>query len=69
MRLFGHKDATIAFIPFLGAATTTSKPFARRWQEVAMLLFAALIPANDLAFFYGVNVPTLAIPRMTIAGS
>ncbi len=32
-------------------------------------IFAALIPANDLTFRYSINVPTLAIPTMTIAGS
>lgn len=32
-------------------------------------MFARLLPANDLAFRYSTNVPTLAIPSMTIAGS
>ncbi len=32
-------------------------------------MFKTLIPANDLAFTYATNVPTLAIPRMTIAGN
>lgn len=32
-------------------------------------MFKTLIPANDLVFHYATNVPTLAIPRMTIAGS
>ncbi len=32
-------------------------------------IFASLIPANDLTFKYGTNVPTLAVPRMTIAGN
>jgi PmbA protein len=32
-------------------------------------MFATLIPASDLAFTYSTNVPTLAIPHMTIAGS
>jgi PmbA protein len=32
-------------------------------------MFAALIPANDLQFRYGTNVPTLAVPNMTIAGN
>lgn len=32
-------------------------------------MFKTLIPANDLSFDYATNVPTLAIPRMTIAGS
>ena len=31
-------------------------------------MFAALIPANDLAFRYGINVPTLRIDGMTVAG-
>jgi Zn-dependent protease len=38
MRAFGHDDARISFIPFLGAATMTKTPFEKRWQEVAMLL-------------------------------
>lgn len=32
-------------------------------------MFNTLIPANDLQFRYATNVPTLAIPCMTIAGS
>ena len=32
-------------------------------------MFKTLIPANDLEFRYGVNVPTLALPSMTIAGN
>ncbi|MDX2095744.1 MAG: metallopeptidase TldD-related protein [Alphaproteobacteria bacterium] len=32
-------------------------------------IFASLVPANDLAFTYGINVPTLAVPCLTIAGS
>lgn len=32
-------------------------------------IFAQLIPANDLAFKYATNVPTLAVPTMTIAGN
>jgi len=32
-------------------------------------MFARLVPANDLVFKTSVNVPTLAIPAMTIAGS
>jgi len=31
-------------------------------------MFAALTPANDLAFRYGTNVPTIRIDGMTIAG-
>lgn len=38
MRAFGHRDARISFIPFLGAATFTKDPFEKRWQEVVMLL-------------------------------
>ena len=38
MRSFGHRDASISFIPFLGAATMTRTPFDKRWQEVVMLL-------------------------------
>ena len=38
MRAFGHDDARISFIPFLGAATMTKVPFKKRWQEVVMLL-------------------------------
>ena len=32
-------------------------------------MFRHLVAANDLEFRYGVNVPTLAIPKLTIAGS
>lgn len=32
-------------------------------------IFQSIIPANDLEFRYGTNVPTLAVPRMTIAGN
>ncbi len=32
-------------------------------------MFQQLIAANDLSFRYSINVPTVAIPRMTIAGS
>lgn len=32
-------------------------------------MFASLIPANDLTFTFATNVPTLAIPGMTIAGN
>jgi Zn-dependent protease len=38
MRAFGHRDARISFIPFLGAATFTKDPFTKPWQEVVMLL-------------------------------
>ncbi|WP_066482557.1 MULTISPECIES: TldD/PmbA family protein [unclassified Sphingomonas] len=31
-------------------------------------MFAALTPANDLEFRYGINVPTLRIDAMTVAG-
>jgi PmbA protein len=31
-------------------------------------MFLALTPANDLEFRYGVNVPTLRIDGMTVAG-
>jgi PmbA protein len=32
-------------------------------------MFQTLVAANDLEFKYATNVPTLAIPRMTIAGN
>jgi PmbA protein len=32
-------------------------------------MFTTLIPADDLVFRYATNVPTLAIPQMTIAGN
>jgi PmbA protein len=32
-------------------------------------MFANLVAANDLTFKYATNVPTLAIPRLTIAGN
>jgi PmbA protein len=31
-------------------------------------MFRALVPANDLTFRYGMNVPTLRIDGMTVAG-
>ncbi len=31
-------------------------------------MFRALTPANDLEFRYGVNVPTLRVDGMTVAG-
>ena len=31
-------------------------------------MFRALTPANDLEFRYGINVPTLRIDGMTVAG-
>jgi PmbA protein len=31
-------------------------------------MFRALIPANDLEFRYGMNVPTIRIDGMTVAG-
>jgi PmbA protein len=31
-------------------------------------MFRALIPANDLIFRYGMNVPTIRIDGMTVAG-
>ena len=42
MRLLGHRDARIAFIPFLGAATMTSKRFDKRWHEIVVLLAGPL---------------------------
>ena len=32
-------------------------------------IFRTLVAADDLVFRYGTNVPTLAVPRMTIAGN
>ena len=32
-------------------------------------IFRNLVPANDLTFRYATNVPTLAVPNMTIAGN
>ncbi len=31
-------------------------------------MFRALVPANDLVFRYGMNVPTIRIDGMTVAG-
>jgi len=31
-------------------------------------MFATVTPANDLAFRYGTNAPTLRIEGMTVAG-
>ena len=38
MRLFGHRDARIRFVPFLGAATLTTKQFRTLSQEMIVLL-------------------------------
>jgi Zn-dependent protease len=38
MRLFGHRDARIRFIPFLGAATLTTKQFRKLSHEMIVLL-------------------------------
>jgi Zn-dependent protease len=52
MRALGHRDARIAFIPFLGAATMTNKRFDKRWHEILVLL-AGPLPgiALGLAFY------------------
>jgi PmbA protein len=31
-------------------------------------MFRALVPASDLVFRYGMNVPTIRIDGMTVAG-
>jgi Zn-dependent protease len=55
MRAFGHRDARIAFIPLIGAATTSRQSFQKRWQEVVMLL-AGPVPGIV------VGIALLAVP-------
>jgi Zn-dependent protease len=38
MRLFGHRDATIRFVPFFGAATMTTTHFRKLSHEMIVLL-------------------------------
>jgi Zn-dependent protease len=48
MRLLGHRDAWIAFIPFIGAATISTKRFDKLWHEI-VVLFAGPLPGIFLA--------------------
>jgi Zn-dependent protease len=63
MRAFGHRDAGIAFIPLVGAATTTRTPFRKRWQEVVMLL-AGPIPGIVAGIALLVVPATRHLPRL-----
>ena len=49
MRLLGHRDAWIAFIPFFGAATITAKRFEKLSHEIIVFL-AGPVPGIVLAF-------------------
>jgi Zn-dependent protease len=49
MRLFGHRDAWIAFIPFFGAATISGKRFDKVSHEIIVLL-AGPVPGIVLGF-------------------
>jgi Zn-dependent protease len=49
MRLFGHRDARIRFIPFLGAATLTTTQFRKLSHEMIVLL-AGPVPGIVLGF-------------------
>jgi hypothetical protein len=42
MLLFGYKDVTMFFVPFLGAAVTGRKDRAPVWQQVVILLLGPL---------------------------
>ena len=48
MRLFGHRDVTIRFIPFFGAATMSTKRFEKLWHEIVVLL-AGPVPGIVIA--------------------
>ena len=58
MRAFGHRDATIRFIPFFGAATMTTKQFAKLSHEMVVLL-AGPVPGMILG---------LALIQLSLAG-
>jgi Zn-dependent protease len=48
LRLFGHSDATIRFVPFMGAATLTTTQFRKLSHEMIVLL-AGPVPGIVLA--------------------
>jgi Zn-dependent protease len=52
MRMFGYRDTSIFFVPFLGAATTGSKPDASLSQEMIVLL-AGPVPGIALGAAVG----------------
>jgi Zn-dependent protease len=68
MRLCGHRDARIAFVPFLGAVTMTQRPFAKRWQEIAMLL-AGPLPGLVLGIVLTMAAMTHGWTRLTHVGA
>lgn len=65
MRAFGHHDAKIAFIPLLGAATTTRLPFQKRWQEIVMLL-AGPVPGALVGVVLLLLPVTRHLPRVQL---
>jgi Zn-dependent protease len=58
MRLLGHRDATVFFVPLLGGATFTRRPFHRLWHEVAVLL-AGPVPGLAVGLLL-LRLPVLA---------
>jgi Zn-dependent protease len=75
MRAFGHKDATIRFVPFFGAATMTTTRFKKLSHEMIVLL-AGPVPGLVLAFVIfqltdfhsGGQLMSVAITLVTING-
>ena len=49
MRMYGHRDATIRFIPFFGAATLTTTQFRKLSHEMVVLL-AGPLPGIAIGF-------------------
>ncbi len=66
MRMLGHRDARIAFIPFLGAATITNKRFAKLWREIVVLLAG---PLPGIALGVGLFVVSLKLHRPALFGA
>lgn len=60
MRAFGYRDSQVFFIPFLGAATTGTKPEATVAQEMVVLL-AGPVPGLLLALLLVVVLPLLGV--------
>ena len=56
-----------------GSASTPAQGVLDSRVEVTIAgrlqdMFAALVPANDLTFRYGINAPTVRIDGLTVAG-
>ena len=61
-----YSRGAAGFLIERGAITRPVAEFTIAGNLKAM--FATLVPANDLTFRYGINVPTLRIEGMTVAG-